>query len=93
MERLLKLFIEEQANGKFSVLYTRKGLKDGALIENLTLKQLRELYGLLKKLGFDVFFLGTKEHLTALDISEEAKVPTDDVFKTFRKLQPWEVWE
>jgi len=93
MERILKVFVERDRNGKYAVLYTRKGLKDGALIENLTLKQLRELYGLLKKLGFDVFFLGKKEHLTSLDISEEAKVPTDDVFKTFRKLQPWEVWE
>ena len=93
MERILKIFVERDRNGKYAVLYTRKGLKDSVLVEGLTKKQVEGIYSLLQKLGFDVFLEGAKADLENLDISENAKVFLDDVFKTFRKLQPWEVWE
>ena len=93
MERILKVFVERDRNGKYTVLYTRKGLKDSVLVEGLTKKQVESIYSLLQKLDFDVFLQGAKSDLENLDISENAKIPIDEVFKTFRKLQPWEVWE
>ena len=93
MERILKVFVERDRNGKYSVLYTRRGLKDATMIEGLTKRQVEGIYSLLTKLGFDVFFEGAKADLKNLDIAENAKVFLDDVFKTFRKLQSWEVLE
>ena len=89
MERILKVFVEEQDNGKFS-LREKNG---NAKVKNLSKRQIEEIYSFLKELGFDVFLYGKREVLAGLKISEQAKVPVDDVFKTFRKLQPWEVWE
>jgi hypothetical protein len=93
MERILKIFVERDRNGKFVVLYTRKGAKDSVLIENLTKRQVESIYSLLTKLGFDVFFEGAKADIEDLSIAENAKVYLDEVFRTFRKLQPWEVLE
>ncbi len=92
MERILKIFVERDRNGKYSVLYTRKGIKDSVLVEGLTRKQVEGIYSLLQKLDFDVFIQGTKVDLESLNIAENAKIPIDDVFTTFCN-QPWEVWE
>jgi len=93
VERILKVFVEKDRGGKYSVLYTRKGLKDSVLIENLNKRQVEKIYSLLKLLGFDVFLQGAKADLEDLEVSKEAKIYLDDVFTTFRKLQPWEVLE
>ena len=87
------LWLERDNKGKWSLLYSRKGLKDAAMVEGLNRRQVEQIYSLLKAFGIDVFLKGKGRDLELLDISEEAKVPIDQRFKTFNPLKPWEVLE
>ena len=87
------LWLERDNKGKWSLLYSRKGLKDAAMVEGLNRRQVEQVYSLLKAFGIDVFLKGKARDLELLGISEEAKVPIDQRFKTFTPLKPWEVLE
>jgi len=85
------LWLERNNKGKYSLLFLKK--RKGIWIEDLNRRQVEQIYSLLKGLGFDVFLKGKSRDLELLDISEQAKVPIDDHFKTFNPLKPWEVLE
>jgi len=87
------LWLERDKKGKYSVLFSRKGLKDAVIVEGLNRRQVEQIYSLLKAFGIDTFFKGKLKDLELLNISEEAKVPIDQRFKTFNPLKPWEVWD
>jgi beta-lactam-binding protein with PASTA domain len=57
--KILKLWIEINSKGKYvALIKTRDGEKK---IENLTGKQVEQLWRFLKALGFGVFIYGKKE--------------------------------
>jgi hypothetical protein len=89
--KMLKLYVDQDDKGRFSILYTKKGVEDSVLIEGLNQRQVELIYKLLQTLGFGVFLKGETKTLSCLKISEYAKVPIDQKFQSRRKLQLWEV--
>jgi len=92
MQRIIKLWVEVDDKGKYSVLYSSKHLERGVLVEGLTKRQVEAVFQLVKSLGHDVVLEGSKSDIADLGIPEAFKVYADEVFKEFHKLQPWEVW-
>jgi 3'-phosphoadenosine 5'-phosphosulfate sulfotransferase (PAPS reductase)/FAD synthetase len=89
--KILKLWIEINSKDKYvALIKTRNGEKK---IENLTGKQVEQLWRFLKGLGFGVFIYGKRREIEGIRVSDYAKVYTDDTFKTRKKLPIWEVYD
>jgi len=92
MQKIVKLWVEVDERGRYSVLYTSKEVERGVLVEGLTKRQVEGIFQLVKALGHDVVIEGSKEDIAGLGVPEALKIYADDIFKEFHKLQPWEVW-
>ncbi len=91
MQRIIKLWVEVDDRGKYSILYTGKHLETGVWIESLSRKQVEAVFNLVKALGHLVVVEGNKTDIRDLQIPESLKVYKDDVFKEFKPLPVWEV--